>query len=342
MTVKFRLALFSILFSIYVPKCISNDFILGVNAHILHDSHADIQKTILMSNDLGVKSIRLDFPWAEVEPQKGQYKIPEKWDFAVNEMIKYGIQPLIILEYGNKYYNNGDKPTDDSSRAAFGKYVDVVSKHFKNRVQLYEVWNEWDSKLGKTTPGNVNDYKKLVRIVYPIIKNNDSNAIVITSAFSSGAFDKSTGIGKDDFMKDYLSSDIANYTDGVAIHPYTTYKPKPYNTYSTYKNDVNYSLKLLETHANLEEKGLYITEIGWSTVKGDKDGVSEQEQCDNIIKSINDAVKARVKALYIYDFKDDGIVQSAGVHFGLLKYDWSPKIAYNCLLDKYKSGKAQW
>ncbi|WJV40591.1 hypothetical protein QVN03_08710 [Raoultella terrigena] len=339
---KFRFTPIVLLLSFYITDCFSSDFFLGINAHILHDSKSDILKTIKMSSDIGVKSIRIDCPWSEVEYQKNKYIIPEKWDFAVNEMISKGIEPLIILEYGNKFYNNGDKPVDDNSRAAFGKYVDVLSKHFKNRVKLYEVWNEWDSNLGKTTPGNVESYKKLVNVVYPILKNNDANTTVITSAFSSGAFDKSTGIGKDDFMRDYMSPDIAGLTDGLAIHPYTTYKPKPYNKYITFQRDISYSLNLLRSLSTFKSKSIYITEIGWSTVKGDRDGVSEEEQCNYILQSIDDAKKIGIKALYIYDFKDDGIVQSAGVHFGLLKYDWSPKKSYNCLLDKYKTGKAPW
>ncbi|WP_142376013.1 cellulase family glycosylhydrolase [Klebsiella quasipneumoniae] len=317
-------------------NCYADDFLLGVNAHILHDSEENITKTINMSVDVGIQSLRLDMPWSEVEQKKGQYQIPAKWDYAVDEMIKNDMKPLVILEYGNKNYNNGDKPTDNESRIAFSNYVNFLTAHFKNKVNYYEVWNEWDSSLGGTSPGNNADYQKLVRSVYPIIKKNNPNSTVITSAFSSAAFDKHLGIGNDDSMRTYLDSGIEDYTDAFAIHPYTTYKPKPHNKYETYVNDLKYSVSLVAQNKKLNGKPLYITEIGWSTVAGEKDGVTPQVQCQNIIQAIRDAKAHGIKALYIYDFKDDGIVRSTGVHFGLLNYDWSPKQSYLCLKKEFE------
>ncbi|MFH3579389.1 hypothetical protein WAH98_20720, partial [Acinetobacter baumannii] len=87
-------------------------------------------------------------------------QIPAKWDYAVDEMIKNDMKPLVILEYGNKNCNNGDKPTDNESRIAFSNYVNFLTAHFKNKVNYYEVWNEWDSSLGGTSPGNNADYQK--------------------------------------------------------------------------------------------------------------------------------------------------------------------------------------
>lgn len=126
-----------------------------------------------------------------------------------------------------------------------------MTAHFKNKVNYYEVWNEWDSSLGGTSPGNNADYQKLVRSVYPIIKKNNPNSTVITSAFSSAAFDKHLGIGNDDSMRTYLDSGIEDYTDAFAIHPYTTYKPKPHNKYETYVNDLKYSVSLVTQNKNL-------------------------------------------------------------------------------------------
>lgn len=331
MNANSRKVLFFAFLSTITINSYADDFLLGVNAHILHDSEENIIKTINMSADVGIKSLRLDMPWSEVEYKKGEYQVPAKWDYTINEMIKKGMKPLIILEYGNKYYNNGAKPTDDASRVAFGNYVNFLTDHFKNKVNYYEVWNEWDSSLGGASPGNNADYQKLVRSVYPIIKKNNANSIVITSAFSSAAFDKVSGIGNNDSMRTYLNSGIEDYTDAFAIHPYTTYKPKPHNKYETYVNDLKYSISLINQNKELQAKSLYITEIGWSTLAGEKDGVSPQEQCQNIIQAIRDAKAHGIKALYIYDFKDDGIVKSTGVHFGLLNFDWSPKPSYLCL-----------
>ncbi|MEI4920175.1 hypothetical protein Q8G81_31940, partial [Klebsiella pneumoniae] len=114
--------------------------------------------------------VRMDALWRDVEINKGQLAIPKKWDEVINEQKKLGLEPILILAYGNKNYQNGDKPTDKDSIDAYVRYASYVVNHFKGRVKYYQIWNEWNGTAGATSVGSVRDYKILVKAAYPVIK----------------------------------------------------------------------------------------------------------------------------------------------------------------------------
>lgn len=317
-------------------KCNSDDNIrLGINAHLANQSSEYVDTAINKMKSLGMEIVRFDASWKFVEVKKGEYSIPEKWDQLINKLNHNGIEPLIILDYGNKYYNNGDKPISDSDRDAFKRYVAFLVNHFKGKVKYYQIWNEWNGKVGNTTPGDVESYKVLVKSVYPIIKQADPNSLVIVSSFSSAEFNKMLGIGHEDYLKSFLTPDMANFTDVLSIHPYTMYRKPPYNGYNTYMKQVDYAVNLISANPLFNKKPLFITEIGWSTSSG-KVGVTESEQREYINRAISYAAKVRIKAIIFYELRDASSNKfDVESNFGFFNSSWQQKsISSNMLYRK--------
>ena len=102
---------------------------------------------------LGVKWIRLQSGWQKTEKEEGVYDF-EWLDSQVDELLKRGLKPWICLCYGNVLYDELAKqyvgavgcPPIRTEKAynAWLKYVEAMAKHFKGRVEYYEVWNESD------------------------------------------------------------------------------------------------------------------------------------------------------------------------------------------------------
>ncbi|HBR3222319.1 TPA: hypothetical protein L9R84_005421, partial [Klebsiella pneumoniae] len=180
-----------------------------------------------------------------IESTKGNYQIPKDVDAKINLLLRSNIQPIIILDYGNKYYNNGDKPITDESIDAFVKYATYVVNYYKNRIFYYQIWNEWDSNLGNTKPGKVDDYKKLVKATYTAIKKESPEIKVITSSFSAAAFNKTLGIDSRNFINTYLTDDMSHFTDIIAIHPYTAYRKGYFSNYQIYKKQIQYTMNFI-------------------------------------------------------------------------------------------------
>jgi hypothetical protein len=52
--------------------------------------------------------------------------MPAAWDEFVNAGLKAGIEPLIILDCGNRLYDNGDKPRSPEAIEAFCRFAEFV------------------------------------------------------------------------------------------------------------------------------------------------------------------------------------------------------------------------
>ena len=100
-----------------------------------------------------MNSVRADTGWNAVEIRRGVYRIPSAWDEFVDKARKRGIDPLLVPEYGNKFYDDGKLPRSPDAIDGFVRFAAFVVKHFGSRVRYYEVWNEWNTGTGGYYPG---------------------------------------------------------------------------------------------------------------------------------------------------------------------------------------------
>ncbi|HCD3263807.1 TPA: hypothetical protein NBN18_005571, partial [Klebsiella pneumoniae] len=122
----------------------------GVCAHF--DSYSEDPVVYLKAlKQIGASSIRVDYQWNKIERTKGKYVVSrplEKTDAAINQSSLYGLNNLLILDYGNSLYDNGGYPTTRDGINAFANYTKWVVKKNKGKIKYYEVWNEWKNGTG--------------------------------------------------------------------------------------------------------------------------------------------------------------------------------------------------
>ena len=105
---------------------------------------------------LGIRNLRFQGGWAKCEREKGRYDFA--WlDECVDFARAHGLNPIIETDYGNPIYEGGGGidlaagfPSGEEGLAAWDRWVDALSKHFRGRVRDWSMWNEPD--LGKA-PG---------------------------------------------------------------------------------------------------------------------------------------------------------------------------------------------
>lgn len=323
---RFGKAFLLMSFLVFIFPTKSDAFMLGINVRLFNLDEKNINNYLDMIKSMGVGSIRVDMPWKVVEQQKNQLLIPANWDYFVNYANSHGIEVLCILDYGNKFYDDGDKPRSKEAVIGFVKYVDFLTKHFSNKIKFYQVWNEWNGKVGNTTPGNIDDYKNLVRATYPVIKRNSPGSIVITGSFSSAAFNKIIGLeSKGDYLRDYLSPEMAKFTDAISVHPYTTYRKHPFDEYAYYLKQARYAYMLVKTNPFFKDKKIFITEIGWSTSITSY-GVLLKDQSKLLTHAVCDAKRIGYSGVFLYDFKDSKTYSNNTEDgFGLFNDNLTPK-----------------
>lgn len=298
-------------------------FVVGMCAH-LQRTNVDVPAKLDKLKELGVTALRFDATWRRIETSQGVYSVPASWDVLVNEALKRGISPLLVLAYGNPLYDGGDKPRSRLAIQAFSAYAAAVAAHFKGRVRRYEVWNEWEIGIGGTTPGTPEEYVALVKATYPALKSVDPSLEVLAGAFTDGGV--SNG-----FLEKTVQLGLLNTADALSLHSYVYRRssPKP-EDWAVWMSSLENRLVQLTGKV----QPFYVTEMGWPTYTG-KGGISLEKQAQYISRLF---LLARtmpfIKGIWWYNFQDDGNdVSNVEHNFGVVKSDLSLK-------PSFKSAKA--
>jgi hypothetical protein len=295
-------------------------FEIGISVHLGGDP-GRISSQLSLARQAGASSIRDDVPWAQVEQQKGHLAIPPGIDDLVNQTLKAGLQPLLILDYGNPFYDSGDKPLSPEALSAFARYAVFVTQHFKGRVRMYEMWNEWNGMVGKTHRGTPQDYVRFLKVVYPAVKAADPSAIFIGGAI---------GGLKLDWLSSMLSAGGVGFFDALSIHPYNF--DQPARTADAWAREMVTTETVIHTYTGGRDLPLYITEMGWPTYSGP--GASSLKEQATFLAQMFLLARTMpfLKGIWWYDLRDDGWNRNDKEdNFGLTDPNLRPKPAFVAL-----------
>ena len=191
-------------------------FYVGVCTHFSQDKGI-VEMNIESMKNAGIGAVRDEATWSSLEREKGKLIMPELINKYVRHASAAGLDVMLILDYANRFYDDGDRPRSAETIDGFCRYAEFVVRHFSKDVRLYEVWNEWDIGIGLPKKydvgGSPEDYVKLLKAVYPRVKAVEPKAIVIAGGCTSG------GVNKGWFEK-IIQLGALDYCDAVSIHSY--------------------------------------------------------------------------------------------------------------------------
>jgi hypothetical protein len=323
----FVLLIFALLASQGHSDARTDTFLWGVGTHAM--SVRNIQGKVMESLARGgFNTVRDEAPWKFVETSKGTYQIPPAWDAFVDAAVAESINPILILDYGNSFYDGGDKPRSSAAISGFVRYAEFVVKHFAGRVKYYEVWNEWDNTTGGYAAASPSDYARLFEATYPALKQADPSAHILLGS----------GIQKPQFYEELARLGTLAKADGVSIHPYN-YDPILGPEYTAdFLMGLEKELTAISGRSSID---FYVTEIGWPTHTGhgaySESRVAEYAYRTTLLMS----ALPFVKGIWWYDLKDDGTDPGDKQdHFGLLHFDWTPKPAWQAMTEAVSLSKS--
>jgi len=307
-----------------------NFFYVGVCTHFSQDKgilEANLQS--IKNADIG--AIRDEVSWSGLEREKGQLIMPERLDRYVRRASAIGLNVLLILDYANRFYDDGDRPRSNEAIEGFCRYAEFVVRHFGKDVRLYEVWNEWDIGIGLPEPyrkgGSPEDYVKLLKAVYPHIKSVDLNVTIIAGACTSGGVRKG-------WFEEIIQLGALDYCDAVSIHSYNYSQKFPERcpeACSAWMTDVQQKLRKYNDGVDVP---FYVTEMGWPTHVGK--GGTEPELSGSYLARLYLLARTSpsFRGLWWYDFQDDGWNPEYNENnFGIVRPDLTPKPAYYVMAD---------
>jgi polysaccharide biosynthesis protein PslG len=306
-------------------------FQVGVCIHVGHNVNPPAGTQAALQS---LTSFRDEASWNRIEQQPGILQLGDKLkdlDALIDLAVSRGQRPLVVLDYGSSFYDGGGLINSPSGIAAFTRYARFVVRHFKGRVDQFEIWNEWNIGGGVAqTPrpkGSAASYEALLHAVYPAIKAENPSAVVV-----GGAVAKMDEAWIDSFGQ---AGGFA-FVDGFSVHPYNFSEIGPRYARGSPERSINWLERLKATvdhFARGRTVSIYVTEIGWPTHDGPH-GVPEAAAAA-YAQRFYLLARSRpwIAGVWWYDLFDDGTDPgNREHHFGLLYPDGQPKAAYGALL----------
>jgi hypothetical protein len=278
----------------------------------------------------GIVSIRDEVSWGAVEREKGRLAMPESFDTYVRQAAGQGIDVLLILDYANRFYDDGDRPRSAEAIEGFCRYAEFVVRHFGRLVRLYEIWNEWDISIGMPPQyrqgGSAADYVKLLQAVYPRIKAANPGATVMAGACTSGGVRKG-------WLEETVQLGALDSCDAISIHSYNYSDKFPQRGPEACSAWMTAVQQMLRKYKG-RDVPFYVTEMGWPTHVG-RNGTDPELSASYLARLYLLArTSPSFQGLWWYDFQDDGWKPEYNEdNFGLVRPDLTPKPAYHVLRD---------
>lgn len=284
-------------------------------------------------------SIRDEMYWADNEKRRGELSLgnKSKQSLLAFRMAKArGMQPLLILSYGNPFYQGGTQPSTPESQAAFARYASWVGQLSNGIVDHFEIWNEWNIGAGNRPPSRYGDpaaYVSLAKLTSSALKKANPNATVLGGALGDDLPDWP-------WLKQAIDLGLLSAVDGISVHLYNYSTP----TYRGGAKEFEHRLIALDRLLKAKSKGkglpIYVTEVGWPN-DATRSGVSQR---DAMIQGTEFLMMARalpsIKGIWFYEYQDEGSDPlNRELHFGLRTVDGKDK-PLACALVKTQSALA--
>lgn len=197
---------------------------------------------------IGICSNRDEHYWTDVERTKGVFQFSDNDNAYMKACQDNGINPLIELTFGNKFYDDVAGPSTPAGYEGYGNYAQAILKHYRNQIHWLEVWNEyngsWQPPIARTDASKY--YTEMLKVAYsrikairPDVQVLGGAAVLIPLPYFEGIF-KNGGL---DSM------------DGVVIHPY---RDKPEGV----DQEVAALQDLIRKYNKGRDKPIWVTETG--------------------------------------------------------------------------------
>ncbi len=305
---------------------------------------ADGESLDILARD-GFHWIRFDALWHLHEPLPGVFDF-RTLDAEVTAVLDAGLEPLLILAYGNPYYsalgeecrsmadNSDDYRCPPDNPADFARYAAALARHFAGRVRVYEVWNEangwfrfWPTRAG----GDPDAYGRLVAAAADSVHAACSDCLVLSGGLVFHEVPPVV-IGQADFMPAMRTAvpDLFARVDGVGVHHYTFYPPVNAPEDDGFpERPLADMLEDTRTHCDCD-RPLWITETGWSTAGG----LSELGQARYGLRGMMISLAAGAESWLWWSLRRlDGqqLIAAQEAWFGVWNLDGGPRPVYLAL-----------
>ncbi|MGB9689002.1 hypothetical protein [Thermogutta sp.] len=164
---------------------------------------------------VGVNWVRDRLSWAEVEPQRGEFKTRTRYDAAAEIQSAAGLKVLQVYHASPKWANPETKRFPIDLRDCY-RFLKGVAARWKGKVLAYEPWNEADIEVFGGHTGA--EMASLQKAAYWAIKSVSPDTIVCWNVFATS---------NAAHLEDIAANDVLPYCDTFNFHHYRPLEDYP-------------------------------------------------------------------------------------------------------------------
>ena len=193
-------------------------------------------------HDLGANLTRIEFKWAIVEENRGQYDWTEP-DRLIHFLHENSIEPMLMLYCAPKWAMRGTEadeqlfierrqqnlhtvvwPRRDCLRD-FERFCETAARRYRGKAKLFEFWNEPDGMAGPVVlhdkdgkaidvryGGDAKEYTYWLKRMCAAVKRGNPDAVVAAGSLC---------VHDLNFIEAMYAAGCANHCDAISLHPYS-------------------------------------------------------------------------------------------------------------------------
>ena len=252
---------------------------------MVHAGERKSSEEYSLLDEMGVEWILATFYWSQMEGKQGEFDFSER-DEYVDAAIKNNKKIVAVLAYDTPWlYPDGKtrRNITPDNLPHFLNFVEKVIDHYRDRVDVWEIWNEPNILFWK---GTRKDFFALSIATAEKIREIHPEAYIIGGAYWR------TPKG---FIKAMNKAGGMKNLDGIAFHPYAL---NPVGSMQVYD-------KFIKVLDDINFNGpVWITEVGYPTGGWPVIKVHEEKLPSYVVKTIAGAAARDAKVLLWYELFD--------------------------------------
>jgi hypothetical protein len=150
--------------------------------------------------------------WQHVDWEKDQYAIDPEEEREIDELVSNGVKIMLVLDVWFPESRTVFHKSEEDI-ALYLSWVRSMVRHFKGRIEYYEILNEPDLNFEAPSGMPVDAYVNLIKRTVPVIREEDPEAKIVVGAVPDTRSDHVR-----DWMWGLLNSEAMPLVDGFSWH----------------------------------------------------------------------------------------------------------------------------
>ena len=326
------------------PQASVNPF--GVNVSLQQYDEKDLEKALALIEAGGFQWVRQTFPWADIEPQPGQYDWAT-WDRIVAAGGEHNLKLIAVLDtspdWAQQNPESAHRYSPPQEVSDFGRFVLAFAERYGEQIDYYQIWDEpnLSSHWGNAYVDPAS-YARLLREGYIQIKAADPVAYVLMAGLAPNSEGGPLNLNEVAFLQGLYAAGAREYFDIAAAKPYgfdTGPDDRRTDVWVLNFSRVQLMREVMVANGD-ESKAVWAVEFGWNALPPSWQGqpsiwgqVSEEEQARYTAEAIERARNEWpwLGVLAIAHFQPDAPSDDPHWGFALVDQRWQPRPVYQRL-----------